>query len=158
MGGPNYCSGIHPSRGGGPCVLGAGGHSCSIKGNLSRIAVTMIFNILVPCVRSCTPALPKKHCKTRRFLSWLLSQPPLSKPGSHPGHTENQGVGTNRLKFSWYGPNLVKASAAQKSHESMVPIYLKKSAQNKYIGSSLSEKIILNILVPCFCNFKVART
>ena len=49
-------------------------------------------------------------------------------------------LGPNRLKFSWYGPNLVKASAAQKSHESMVPIYLKKSAQNKYIGSSLWVK------------------
>ena len=49
-------------------------------------------------------------------------------------------LGPNIFKFSWYGPNLVKASAAQKSHESMVPIYLKKSAQNKYIGSSLWGK------------------
>ena len=81
------------------------------------------------------PSLPKKHYKIRGFLSFLLSQTPLIKPGPHPGHTEKQRVGTNRLKFSWYGPNLVKASAAQKSRESMVPIYLKKSAQNKYIGS-----------------------
>ena len=100
MGGPNYCGGIHPSRGGGPCVLGAGGHSCSIKGNLSRIAVTMIFNIFVPCVRSCTPALPKKHYKTRCFLSFLLSQTPLSKPGPHPRTPSRQGwepIGLNFL-------------------------------------------------------------
>ena len=118
----------------------------------------MIFNILVPCVRSFAPPCQKKHYKTRRFLSFLLSQTPLIKPGPHLDPPGFQALSPNRLKFSWYGPNLVKASAAQKTHESMVPIYLKKSAQNKYIGSSLWRKIIINILVPCFGHFKVART
>ena len=86
------------------------------------------------------PSLPKKHYKTRRFLSFLLSQAPLSKPRSTPRSQNAMDHGPNRLKFSWYGPNLVKASAAQKSHESMVPIYLEESAQNKYIGSSLWVK------------------
>ena len=48
-------------------------------------------------------------------------------------------LGPNRLKFSWYGPNLVKASAPQKSRESMVPIYLKKKLKNKYIGSKVCD-------------------
>ena len=53
------------------------------------------------------------------------------------------------------GPNLFKESAPQKLSESVAPIYVKKSSQNTYIGSSLLQKINLNILVPHFAYFKV---
>ena len=59
----------------------------------------MIFNILVPYVRSCPSALLKKHCKTRRFLSFLLSQAPLSKPGSDSRTPSRQGWEPIGLKF-----------------------------------------------------------
>ena len=48
-------------------------------------------------------------------------------------------VGTNSLKISRYAPNIFIESATPKTPQSLPPIYLKKSAQNKYIGGRLFD-------------------
>ena len=67
------------------------------------------------------------------------------------------GLGTNSLKFLKPAPILLKGSATPKSSQTQGPIYLKKSSQNRYIGSWVWQKIKIHILVPRFGQFKVAR-
>ena len=83
------------------------------------------------------PSLPKKHYKTRRFLSFLLSQAPLSKPGPHPGLAPRRGWEPIGLNFL-----------------GMVPIHLKShyrqnrlKVRNQYIKKNRRK---INILVPHF--------
>ena len=115
----------------------------------------MIFNILVPCVRLCTPAYQKKHYKIRRFLSFLLSQAPLSKPRPHPGLAPRQGwepIGSN---FHRSVPIYSKRNHSQ-NHHKVRDQYIEKKKQ--YIGTQFLEKIKMNIMVPCFAIFQVVGT
>ena len=99
-----------------------------------------------------------KHERFYDLINLTKSVEPIYSKGSRPGNTEKQRVGTNSLKISNHGPNLVKESATPKSSQTQRPIYLKKSAQNDYIGTHFFGKIKMNILVPNFGYFQVART
>ena len=65
---------------------------------------TLRFLMFQKTPRWCAPALPKKHCKTQRFLRFLFFQPPLRKPGAHPPpqkkHSKTHDFNTFRYLFS----------------------------------------------------------
>ena len=65
-------------------------------------------------------------------------------------------VGTNTHKILGCATSLHIDTATQKTSQSLPPIYVKKSAQNSYIGGRLWLKIILFILVEHFGHFNVA--
>ena len=60
MGGPNFCDGFHPSVGGGPCTLAAGGNRICIKGKCKRDA-------------RCKEKRCASHCKCAR-MGWRVGR------------------------------------------------------------------------------------
>ena len=103
------------------------------------------------------PSLPKKHYKIRRFLSFLLSQAPLSKPGPHPGLAPRQGwepIGSN---FHRSVPIYSKRNHSQNHHKVRDQYIEKKKIRISIYWDPIFGKNKNEYNGTMFCNFSGGR-
>ena len=106
-------------------------------------------NGLVPVTTDCWPcrgpfARPGKQNMLKTMHQW-----PCKGPSARPGKQNIPKCHAPPHQYMYIfklGPNLFKESAPQKLSESVAPIYVKKSSQNTYIGSTLCDICIFKYI------------